>query len=278
MTAQETERIDPPLRGPGAARTASTKSSGKAYDRRIRRQQQVRGSRLTRTGSPIAAALTRVPFVALVLLLLAGGVVGVLYLNTVSDAAGLRASQSRLAQMDVEARIEADSKEIAAMKDPAHLADEARALGLVPPGDTAIIRIDADGKLTVIGNPTPVPAPTSAAVATTSPPAPPTTPQAVARTSVTAAVVPVPTKATAPKAIAPDATTPKATAPKAAAPKATAPKATAPKTTAPKTTALKTTALKATAPKSTAPKATSAGTTARATGSPQTTTTTGARP
>ena len=39
MTAQQTERVDPPINRQGAVRTASTKSSGKAYDRRIREFQ-----------------------------------------------------------------------------------------------------------------------------------------------------------------------------------------------------------------------------------------------
>jgi hypothetical protein len=235
MTAQETAQLELPVKTVSAGRITSTRSAAKAYDRRVRRQEQVRGSRLTRTGSPVTAALTRVPFVALVLLLLAGGVVGVLYLNTVSDAAGLRASQSRLAQMDLNTRIEAANMTIAAMKDPARLAAEAKALGLVLPADAAMIQIGPDGKVTVIGKPTVVPSPTPAPAPT----APPVT--AVATVVVVAPTAPTPPKVAAPKVVAPTATAATVVAPKVIAPKATAPKTTAPKVVPPKAPAARTT-------------------------------------
>lgn len=163
MTVQEEERA-----GRQATATASTKSSGKADDRRMRRLELLAGRRLTATGSPIAATLSRVPFVALIILLLAGGIVGVLWLNTMSDATGLRASKSRLAQMDLDTDIEAVRKDIAALKDPARLDAQARALGLVPPpGDAAMIVIDNAGNGTVIGTPTPVAGPPQTASAAT---------------------------------------------------------------------------------------------------------------
>jgi len=163
MTVQEEERA-----AGQAGRTASTKSSGKAYHRRMRREELIAGRRLTATGSPIAATLSRVPFVALIILLLAGGIVGVLWLNTMSDATGLRASKSRLAQMDLDTDIEAARRDIAALKDPARLDAQARALGLVPPaGDAAMIVIDKQGKGTVVGTPTPVAGPPQTAPAAT---------------------------------------------------------------------------------------------------------------
>jgi len=166
MTAQQTQRPEPPINrgssgspiGTGQALwSPSTKAADKAYERRMRRLSVARSQRLRTTGSPIAAALTRVPFVGLILLLLAGGIVGVLYLNTISDAAGLRASQSRLTQLDLNTKIEADNRDIASLKDPSKLAEGAKALGLVPPGDAAILKIGADGQVTVIGTPAPVP-------------------------------------------------------------------------------------------------------------------------
>ena len=67
MTADET--------GPGTQRAGRrATSTAKAYDRRSRREQAVATGRLTRTGSPIAAAMSRVPFVATIILLLAAGV------------------------------------------------------------------------------------------------------------------------------------------------------------------------------------------------------------
>ncbi len=233
MTAQETERVD--LR---PARVTSTKSAGKAYERRVRREVavngRVSGRNLTRTGSPIAAALSRVPFVAVIILMLAGGIVGVLLLNTMSDTVGLQASNSRLNQMSLTLAIQQDTRDIAAEKNPARLAARAKALGLVPPGDAAMLEVGPDGQGTVIGTPTPVAVPTPVNLV----------PPAAARTT--------PAQTTAPQTTAPQTTALKTGAPKTtAAPKATAPKATAPKTTGPQANAPKTTAAKTTAPTST---------------------------
>ncbi len=234
MTAQQTQRVDP-----APARSGSTKSSDKAYQRRIRREQALAGGRLTRTGSPISAALSRVPYVAAIILLLAGGIVGVLWLNTMSDAAGLRATHSRINQMDLTTQIEAADKQISGLQDPARLAAEAANLGLVVPGDVGLLQVGSDGKGTVIGTPTPAPGPAVPATATTAPPAP-------AGPGV---------KTTAANTTAANTTAAKTTAVKTTAAKTTAAKTTAAKTTAAKTTAAKTTAAKKTA-KTTPAKAT----------------------
>lgn len=186
MTAPEIERTETV-----PVRRTSTRSAGKAYERRTRREQAHSGRSLTRTGSPIAAALSRVPFVATVILLLAGGIVGVLWLNTMSDAAGLSASQSRIDQQDLKIRMESVGKDIAALKNPALLATEASSLGLVPPGEAAILLVGKDGSGTVIGTPTPVAAPAPAAAV-----------RATAAPATTAPVTP------APATLRPAATTP----------------------------------------------------------------------
>ena len=216
MTAQETERIDTSEELHPGSRGRST-AAGKAYSRRLRRQQSVT-QRLTTTGSPITAALTRVPFVALIILLLAGGIVGVLYLNTVSDATGLKASDSRRAQLDLNTQIEGANKDIADLKNPARLAAEAQALGLVPAGDVAILSVGANGVVSIIGTPTPVPMPAPAAPAVS----PTTAPAAATGASIAAATT----------------TAPVTTVARTTAPTSTPAKA----TTAVKTTAVKTTA------------------------------------
>ncbi len=251
MTTQESERV-----GVAPPRTASTAAASKAYQRRIRRQQSLDGARLTRTGSPIASALSRVPFVAMIILLLAGGIIGVLWLNTMSDAAGLRASQSRLDQMDLSTSIQAANREIATLNDPGVLASQARSRGLVPPGDAAMLEIGKDGKGTVVGTPTPVPAadaPAAAAAAMTTVPttAVPTTAVPTTKAATTKAPAPA-TKAPAPKAAAAStsaaarAAAAKTAAARAAAAKAIAAKAAPVKPTAAKSVAAKTTPVKPT--------------------------------
>ncbi|SDP13498.1 hypothetical protein SAMN04515671_3017 [Nakamurella panacisegetis] len=271
MTAQETERIDSPS-GVVTESPGRSTAAGKAYARRTRRQQPV-SQRLTATGSPISAALARVPFVALIILLLAGGIVGVLYLNTVSDAAGLQASVSRRAQMDLNTRIEAANKDIADLKNPARLAAEAQALGLVPAGDAAIMSIGADGKVSILGTPTPVPAPVAAAP---TPAATPSTTPAASRSTSASSSAPATTtrKTTAPvRSSAPSTAPAKTTAAASTAAKSTA--TTAGKTTPARTTA-KTTPAKTTPAKTTPAKTTPAKTTPVNTTPARATTTTGA--
>ena len=237
MTADET--------GPAAQRAKGrgTTSSAKAYERRSRREGAVAG-RLTRTGSPVAAAMSRVPFVATIILLLAGGIVGVLWLNTMSDATGLQATASRIRQADIETDIESLRKDVNTLKDPARLAAQAAQAGMVPAGDSALLQVGADGKGTVIGTPTPVAGPPAQAAAL---------PAATSAAATSAAA----TSAATTTALTTPAATPSATTP-AAAPVKTAP-ATAPaKITPAATTPAKTTAAQSVPATATAPKTTPA--------------------
>ena len=212
MTADDTEPVAQRATGRGST------SAAKAYQRRSRRESAVASGRLTRTGSPIAAALSRVPFVATIIVLLAAGIVGVLWLNTMSDAAGLRATASRIRQADLETQIQALQANVNTMQDPARLAAEASRLGLVPVGDSAMLEVGTDGRGTVIGTPTQVPGPPppAAAPAAAAVPVPATT-AAAATTALTTA--PQPTAATSPvvQTTAAPVKAPETTAAKAAA-------------------------------------------------------------
>jgi hypothetical protein len=273
MTADET--------GPGTRRAPGrgAGSAAKAYERRLRRENTVASARLTRTGSPIAAAMSRVPFVATIILLLAAGIVGVLWLNTMSDATGLKATDSRVRQAAIKTDIEALQRDVNTMRDPARLAAEANKLGLVPAGDSALLVVGADGKGTVIGTPTPVPgqappapaapATTTAAAAATTAPAAPATTTAAAATTATAAPATTATTPTPP----PPKTTPVTTAPAKTTPVTTTPAKTTPVTTTPVTTTPATTTPAKTTPAKTTPAKSTAARTAPAQSA---TTTTGA--
>jgi hypothetical protein len=245
MTADET--------GPEAQRATGrgATSAAKAYERRSRRESAVASGRLTRTGSPIAAAMSRVPFVATIILFLAAGIVGVLWLNTMSDATGLRATASRVRQAQIKTDIEALQKDVNTLRDPARLAAEASRLGLVPVGDPALLVVGADGKGTVIGTPTPVPGPVPAApAATTAPAASTTAPATPATTPSTAAATTSTTTTTATKSST--TTTPVTTTPVTTTPVTTTPVTTQPATrtttkTSPATTPAGTTPAKRTA-------------------------------
>ena len=174
---------------------ATTASSRKAYERRQRRHQKITAARLVGPGKPIATALDRAPFVVVLIALLAGGIAGVLYLNTVTDEAGMRTSVARSNATDLRLTIEALQRDVALLDATGKIADEAAALGMVPAGDSAMLMVDGAGNGSVIGKPSVVPGPV--------PPAAPVDPAAAA--------------AAAAAATAPPAATPPATADPAAA-------------------------------------------------------------
>jgi len=118
---------------------------------------------------------TRIPFLILLFVILAGGVGGVLVLNTMTDEAGLRTSKSAQNSADLQLQIEQLDAEIHAIDNVPALAAAAKRLGLVPAGDAAILLLDKKGAVSVIGSPTPVPAPGA-------PPATPSGEGAVAQT------------------------------------------------------------------------------------------------
>jgi hypothetical protein len=110
-----------------------------------------RGGRLTVV--PRSARNTpKVPFVALVLLVLGSGLVGLLVLNTSLQQgafyeASLQDKQNALATKQEDLRLK-----IAALRDPQRLADQARSLGMVPNLNPAFIHL-SNGS--VLGDPQP---------------------------------------------------------------------------------------------------------------------------
>lgn len=188
--------------GAGRGRSAADR----AYQRRARRQEQITGPRLTRSGRPIQAALTRVPFVLVVIAALAAGVIGVLWLQTLTDEAGLRASASRQSQAELNLQIESLKRDVAGLDAIPRIDQQARAMGMVPVGDPAILSVGADGQVTLLGTPTPVRAPAPAPPAVTPAPAPPAVTPAAAATATS----PVPAAASAPAAATAGPTTPAA--------------------------------------------------------------------
>ena len=94
----------------------------------------------------------KVPFVVLVLLVLGGGLVGLLVLNTALQQgafylASLQGQQNTLAIKQEDLRLK-----VAALRDPQRLAREAQRLGMVPNTNPAFIDLRAGS---VLGNPQP---------------------------------------------------------------------------------------------------------------------------
>ena len=93
----------------------------------------------------------RVPFVLLVSFLLIGGVVGLLLFNTSMQQSSFTATALEQRAALLAAEEQSLEMELENLRDPQHVAMEARAIGMVPPANPAFIRL-ADGR--VLGTPT----------------------------------------------------------------------------------------------------------------------------
>lgn len=135
----------------------------RAYDKRRRRTQRILAltadPRLVRVGLPIREAMAKIPFVIVIIGLLAVGGFGVLYLNTRTDEIGMRTTESQQASAALKLRVESLQRDIAAMDATPEIARKAAEMGLVQVGDPAIIVVPSKGAATVIGTPAPAPAP-----------------------------------------------------------------------------------------------------------------------
>ncbi|SCG63291.1 hypothetical protein [Micromonospora inositola] len=105
-----------------------------------------------RVAPPPPVSVPRAPFVGLILVLVVGGVLGILLVNTKinENAFKLEKLQQQQAKLDVDQQ--QLEKEIAEQKAPGNLTANARKLGLVESGEPAYIRLP-DGK--TIGVPHP---------------------------------------------------------------------------------------------------------------------------
>lgn len=159
--------------------SASTASSRRAYERRLRRRQKMSDDRLVRPGRRVSTtALNRAPFVVGLIALLGLGVTAVLWLNTLTDEAGMRTSSAKSKTTDLRLTIEQLRHDVAMLDATPRIADQAKALGLVQAGDSAMLIVDGSGQGTVVGEPSYVPAPAPSAPPAAPPAAqPPAAPQ-----------------------------------------------------------------------------------------------------
>jgi hypothetical protein len=134
-------------------------------------------------GAPRATVQRRAPFVALVVVVLAVGLIGQLVLNTSlgQGAFGLHDLQSR--SDDLAERQQSLEQQLARLQSPADLAERARALGMVESENPVFLDLtdgDIEGVPVPATAPPPPPPPPTTAPPTTAPPttAPPVTPPA----------------------------------------------------------------------------------------------------
>ena len=104
----------------------------------------------------------RVPFAVLLLGVLAGGMCALLALNTATAASEVRERRLDAANTTLNATQEQLSRAISGLQAPGQLARMAAALGMVPAGSPAYLRVNANGTVTVLGHPAKIVAPPKA--------------------------------------------------------------------------------------------------------------------
>ncbi|WP_433529177.1 hypothetical protein ACQPYA_23055 [Micromonospora sp. CA-263727] len=105
-----------------------------------------------RVAPPPPVRVPRAPFAALVVLLVVGGVLGILAVNTKVNENSFRLNELQKQQAELDLKQQQLRKQIDDAEAPGNLAANARKLGLVESGELGLIRLP-DGKL--IGVPQP---------------------------------------------------------------------------------------------------------------------------
>ncbi|MFU8849862.1 hypothetical protein ACNAW0_02555 [Micromonospora sp. SL1-18] len=105
-----------------------------------------------RVAPPPPVSVPRAPFVGLILVLVVGGVLGILLLNTKINENAFRKAELQEQQAKLDVNQQQLEKKIADQKAPGNLTANARKLGLVEAGDPAYIRLP-DGKMIGVPHP-----------------------------------------------------------------------------------------------------------------------------
>jgi len=134
-----------------------------------------------------------VPFALLVGGLVVGGMCALLALNTASAANELARHRLAGKDSDVAAQLEQVRNAVAVSAAPGSLGSAAAALGMVPAGAPAFLKIGKDGKMILLGSPAP---------ATSAPPPPASQGPKATPKKTTATVKPAKTAKTTPKTTA----------------------------------------------------------------------------
>ena len=148
----------------------------------------------------------RMPFAVLLVSLLGGGLCALLALNTATAASEVSQRKLDAANSKLSDQEQQLSRDVAALQAPGVLGEKARAMGLIPAGSPAFLRINPDGTVKVMGSPGPA---VSATVPTKAPTAAP--PPSAAPSSAKVSVAPgssAPVGSAAPVSGAPVPTTP----------------------------------------------------------------------
>jgi hypothetical protein len=113
------------------------------------------------------------PFVLLIMVLLTGGLVATLWLSTAAAADSYRLDEARQVARDLSEQSERLHRDVEAAQSAPALAAAARAQGMVPAGEPAVLLVHPDGSSQVVGDPRPAQAVAPPSTPTPAPVAPP---------------------------------------------------------------------------------------------------------
>jgi cell division protein FtsL len=135
----------------GRPRTAAAQ---RAYARRAQRE-----GRKPERDEPAESPGGRARFVVLIIALLVVGIAATLWLSTQAISDSYRLEQARKEATDLSERADTLQREVTKLDSPSALAQRAKELGMVFPGDPARLVVQPDGTITVVGDPKPAQAP-----------------------------------------------------------------------------------------------------------------------
>jgi cell division protein FtsB len=141
----------PTERPSGRPRTAAAQ---RAYARRAQRE-----GRKPERDEPAENPGGRARFVVLIIALLVVGIAATLWLSTQAISDSYRLEQARKEATDLSERADTLQREVTKLDSPSALAERAKELGMVFPGDPARLVVQPDGTITVVGDPQPAQAP-----------------------------------------------------------------------------------------------------------------------
>jgi hypothetical protein len=150
----------------------------------------------TSPAKPVEDAKGTAPFVLLIMVLLTGGLVATLWLSTAAAADSYRLDEARQVARDLSEQSERLRRDVEAAQSAPALAAAARAQGMVPAGEPAVLLVAPDGSTQVIGDPRPA-RPIAPPVTPAAPPAPPASTSTGAQASTDGRPAPAPAGAAA---------------------------------------------------------------------------------
>ncbi|UVS80954.1 septum formation initiator [Actinokineospora sp. UTMC 2448] len=112
-----------------------------------------------RAADPGDVGAGRASFVVVIMALLVVGVVATLWLSTQAIVDSYRLERAKTDADRLAEQVAVLQREVARLESAPELARRARELGMVPAGDAAWLVVSPDGKVSVVGEPTPVPTP-----------------------------------------------------------------------------------------------------------------------